>query len=97
MDEADDGRRRATVEERKWIIFSKKFPKSKVIYFCQIVIIYIVVLASLINLSIQRENQTLWSSLLSACIGYVLPSPQLVDDDEAKEDDEPLLPHASEQ
>ena len=64
------------VEVKKWSIFSKKIPQSKVVYFSQIIIIYVVAIASIINLTIQEENQTLWSSLLSACIGYVLPAPQ---------------------
>lgn len=80
------------VKIREW---AKRIPKSKVIYFCQVVIIYIVVIASLVNLSLHQENQALWSSLLSACIGYVLPAPQLCDD--GVEDNESLLPNPTEQ
>ena len=96
MSEAVGVRNALKIEETT----SKKFAKSKVIYFFQVVIIYIVVIASLINLSIQQHNQTLWSSLLSACIGYVLPSPQLRDDnDNKKQEDknESLLPNPTEQ
>lgn len=88
MDETDG------IEEKKWTIFSKKFPKNKVIYFTQIVLVYAVALTALINLSLNRDNQSLWSSLLSACIGYLLPAPQLVDD---SDEDEPLLRNPSQQ
>jgi len=97
MDDMVDGvNANREVEGNKWSIFSVKIPKSKVVYFSQIVVIYIVVLTSLINLSIQENNHSLWSSLLSASIGYVLPAPQFHDEDDDTSDDV-VLPRAAEQ
>lgn len=53
----------------------KKIKKATLIYFTQSILIYIVVIACLINLSIGLDNQSLWASLLSGSLGYMLPSP----------------------
>jgi hypothetical protein len=67
----------ASVGSRRWTIFGGKFPKQEVIYLSQVILIYIVVIACIINLSLWDSNQSLWVSLLSGCIGYILPSPKL--------------------
>ena len=54
-----------------------KAPKKEIIYFCQVVLIYIVVIACLINLSLGTGLDALWSSLMSGSIGYLLPSPKI--------------------
>ena len=55
--------------------------KAECVFFCQFAIIAIVVLSCIINLSINRENNnvdsSVWISLLSASIGYLLPAPSL--------------------
>lgn len=38
-------------------------------------LVYVVVIACLINLSLGLENQSLWASLLSGSLGYMLPAP----------------------
>ena len=53
-----------------------KIPKNEVVYFCQVVLIYIIVFACLFNLSIgDKEQHSIWWSLLSGSVGYLLPSP----------------------
>lgn len=49
-----------------------------VTYYTQVVVIIVVVIASLINLSIEQEPSTLWIMLLTSCVGYVLPNPRLL-------------------
>ena len=49
----------------------------KSVYYTQVVIIYAVCIACLINLSIGTEPMLLWSSLLCSAIGYIIPGPQL--------------------
>ena len=61
----------------KWSIFNKKLPKSEVIYFTQVSLIYIVSIACVINLSISSGNLYIWSNLLCACIGYMIPAPSI--------------------
>lgn len=56
---------------------SGKFPKSELIYMCQVVALYMVIIVCLVNLTIGTDNNPLWSSLLSGGIGYLLPSPKI--------------------
>ena len=52
-------------------------PKSLIIYLSQVIILMSVVCVSMYNLSINHPDKTLWSSLLSSSIGYVLPAPKM--------------------
>ena len=51
-------------------------PQKQIIYYCQVVAIYLIVIACLVNLSVGTNNDTVWASMLSASIGYLLPSPK---------------------
>lgn len=59
-----------------WEVFGRKIPKAEIEYFGQIVIIYIVVIASIINLACNNQTE-LFMTLLGMCLGAVLPSPHL--------------------
>lgn len=63
--------------ERLWNIVGRKIPKSEAVFFSQIVILYITIITCLINLSVGNGNSNLWTALLSSCIGYMLPSPDI--------------------
>ena len=61
-----------------WNVLGTKIHKSQVTYFCQVIILYVMICTSLYNLSsknIKGEDKTLWVSLLCSSIGYLLPSP----------------------
>jgi hypothetical protein len=61
---------------RQWNMMGRSCPRSEVKYGVQVVILFIVILTCLINLSIGKSDlNALWISLLSSCIGYLLPSP----------------------
>lgn len=59
----------------------KKQPKSAAVFFSQIIIIYIVVITSIINLSVQDCTKpgvcNLWIVMLSSAMGYLLPNPSM--------------------
>jgi hypothetical protein len=61
----------------KWHLLGTRVPKTEIVYFCQMIIVYIIIIASVVNLSIQNGSSELWISLLSSCIGYALPNPKL--------------------
>ena len=61
----------------KWHVLGSRVPKAEIVYFSQMIIVYIIILASIVNLSIQNGSTELWISLLSSCIGYALPNPKL--------------------
>lgn len=50
-----------------------------ILFFCQVILIYAVVIASIVNLALEPtgKNRDLWSALLFSSIGYLLPSPTL--------------------
>lgn len=85
-----------------WRLCSQKLPKNEIIYLTQVVLIYIVVCSCIINISLGYGNQALWSSLLSGCLGYILPSPSLKHNkdsltfDLTDNKDVPLLPSSTE-
>ena len=68
-------------EAGRWNIFGKKSHKSAAVFFSQIIVIYIVVITSIINLSILDCTQpgvcNLWIAMLSSALGYLLPNPSL--------------------
>jgi hypothetical protein len=60
-------------EDKKWFGHSKE----ETVYLCQAVLLYIVIITCIINLSIDNGNSNLWTALLSSCLGYMLPNPNL--------------------
>ena len=61
----------------RWHLLGTRVPQTEIVYFCQIIIVSAIIITSIINLSLQNGSSELWISLLSSCIGYVLPSPKL--------------------
>jgi len=61
----------------EWSFFGSEIPSAEIVFFCQIVEIYIIICTSLYNLSAGSEPANLWITLLSSCVGYLLPSPAL--------------------
>lgn len=66
-------------------------PSREVIFFAQVIVLYVVICVSLANLSLGIGNQTLWSSLLAGSLGYLLPSPTI-----GRNKDESLLSNVAE-
>ncbi len=61
----------------RWTFMGSNIPKSEIVYFCQIIIVYIIAIAAVVNLSMGNALTEVWISLLSSCIGYILPNPKL--------------------
>lgn len=62
---------------QEWNFFGSSVPKAEIVYICQIIIVYIIIVTSIVNLSLNNGNPELWISLLCSAIGYALPSPSL--------------------
>jgi hypothetical protein len=61
-------------------MFGRRVAKSPIVFAVQTLIILIVIVASVVNLSINSHddpNSKLWISLLSGCVGYFLPNPSI--------------------
>ena len=74
-DHKSDDENRSNTE--KWHLLGARLPKAEIVYFCQMIIVYVIIITSIVNLSLQNGSTELWISLLSSCIGYALPSPNL--------------------
>ena len=61
----------------RWHLLGTRVLQAEIVYFCQMVVVYIVIIISIVNLSPENGSNELWISLLSSCIGYALPSPKL--------------------
>ena len=68
-----------------WKICGYGMNKSQVVYFSQIILIYIIILTCITNLSLKNGDSNLWTALLSSCIGYILPSPKIKDNKKFEE------------
>ena len=60
-----------------WTLFGRKTQRSKVEFFSQVIILYILIICCLVNITLDNGNRELWSTLLGSSIGYLLPSPRL--------------------
>ena len=76
----------------RWSIFASKIQKEQIIYFSQIIIVYTVIIAAIVNLSLGVEAP-IWASILSGSVGYVLPAPKIRKRKLQLPHDGPLLPN----
>jgi len=61
-----------------WHCLGKQISKSAIVFSCQVVLIYIVTIVSLVNLTTGGGGEgKVWIALLGSCIGYLLPNPSL--------------------
>ena len=60
-----------------WHIFGTACPKEEIVFLCQVVVLYTVILISIYNLTTGHGDSNLWTALLSSSLGYLLPNPTL--------------------
>ena len=60
-----------------WQILGVKVPKNEVVFFSQVIILYIVIITCIVNLSINTQHNEVWIGLLSSSIGFLLPNPSI--------------------
>jgi hypothetical protein len=65
------------LENGNWKVFGRRVPKSELVFFSQVIILYAVVCMCLFNLTTGRGDSNLWSALLSGSLGYLLPNPKI--------------------
>jgi hypothetical protein len=64
---------------RNWDFFGRRLPKSEIVFFFQVILIYIIVITAIVNLTLNQDEGKIWIALLSSCLGYLLPSPSIKD------------------
>ena len=60
-----------------WHIFGRECPNEEIVFLCQVIILYTVIVVSIYNLTVAHDDSTLWTALLSSSLGYLLPNPSL--------------------
>lgn len=68
-----------TNEERSqsWSMFGARVPRSEIVFFCQVIIIYTVIVTSIYNLTTGHKDGHLWTALLSSSVGILVPNPTI--------------------
>ena len=73
-----DNKKGISLPKTNWFVFGLHITKTEVVYFTQVVILYIIIIAALINISLSNDGNQIWIGLLGSCIGYLLPNPNLI-------------------
>ena len=68
---------RQSRSSKLWRLCGRRLPRSEIVFFCQMVLIYVVVGVSLFNLTSGDGPSKLWVALLASCLGYILPHPTI--------------------
>ena len=61
----------------QWQFCGQGVPISEIVFFCQVIILYSVILTSIYNLTKENRDSNLWTALLSSNLGYLLPYPTI--------------------
>lgn len=68
-------------ERRSWKFCNKtSVPRSEVVFFTQIFFIFIFIILCAVKLTLFElscEESTIWISILSSTVGYILPNPRI--------------------
>lgn len=60
-----------------WKLCGYGINQSQVVYFSQIIILYVIIITCILNLSLKNGDSNLWTALLSSSIGLILPNPRI--------------------
>ena len=63
--------------QQSWSFFGRSVPRSEIFFFCQIIIIYTVIVTSIYNLSTHHKDGHMRTALLASSLGYILPNPTI--------------------
>ena len=60
-----------------WNIFGWAVPKNQVIFFAQLLAIFLLMITSIINLSLEKGESKVWITFLAGSFSSLLPAPVL--------------------
>lgn len=63
--------RESSTQSEQWQVMGKGQLKSEIVYFCQMFVVYIIIITSVVNLSLQNGKNELWITLLNSVIDSV--------------------------
>ena len=47
----------------RWNVFGSDVPKEEITFFTQVILIYVIAITSIVNLTMETKNDTIWTSL----------------------------------
>jgi len=63
--------------DSRWNFCGDKVPKQEVVFICQIIASFTILILAVLNLSLSDRDKVLWSTLVGAGFGYLVPNPTL--------------------
>ena len=69
--------RESSTQKRSIAIDGKQDTEPEIVYFCHMIVVYVIIVTSISNLLLPNGKSELWIILLSSTIDYALPSPSL--------------------
>lgn len=61
-----------------WNLFGRNIHKQEFTYFSTVCILFTVIIACLVNLSLNKGPTEVWLSLLASSVGILVPNPQII-------------------
>ena len=58
-----------------WHLAGTERPNEEIVFLCQVIILYTVLVVIIYNLTVGQGDSTLWTALPSSSLGYLLPNP----------------------
>ena len=63
--------------EENWRMCCSVLHKAEVVFFVQIIFLFTIMIFSMVQIINKVDNQDIYFSLLSSCIGIIIPSPTI--------------------
>lgn len=77
MDSKDDVLHINENTEENWQMCCSVLHKAEVVFFVQIIFLFTIMIFSMVQIISKVDNQEIYFSLLSSCIGIIIPSPTI--------------------
>ena len=80
MADDEEGEKGGNENKRKSKIlqlFGRRVPQKDIVFFVQVLLVFVVVTWSLVNLTLEIGSPKLWIALLGSSLGYMLPNPSI--------------------
>ena len=71
--------RGSSTHSERWEVMGSKLPKLEIVYFCQMIVVYVIIVTSIVNLSLQNGKNELWITLLVLFVDETIDLSQVTD------------------
>ena len=60
-----------------WKWCGENIPRNEIVFFVQVIFAFTIIIACIVHLALKDDNSEFWMVMLSACMGYIMPSPSM--------------------